>query len=234
MNSKGYGKLTLNGTETGKTFFLDSMVMHKGQFQCMEEGVKGSRLLLRFDVVINNLSNDSAIFYPYDNPLQLHYRLSDVTLGNYSKTGYFNISCIRDTFCYGLDEGNSNEMSTFYYACVHSGMSRNCQQRVYGTGDCRWIDITGLDILHLYNVTLNLVNPASPGAVRGSVDSTPWSTVISLRTIQRNTEPSSFKLISSILLFSGTPVIALIFSRFYVNQHRYERKQATVKKKKNS
>lgn len=231
VNSKGHGKISLNGTEIHKSFFLDSLVVHEGQFECLPPTVKGNRLLLRFDVILNNLSNDSAIFYPYTKPLQLHYQLYDNAYANVSRSGYFNISCIRDTFCYGLDEGNSNEMTPFFYACVHSGISAGCQQSVYGTGDCRWIDITGLDLFHLYRVTLSLVNPAEPGESRGTVDSTPWTTLISLKRIQRHSDPSVLHVVSSIILFGGTPAVALIFSKCYSREYQKEHTRRTSGKK---
>lgn len=219
VNSKGYGKVALNGTEINKSMYIDSIVTHAGQFTCMPPEVNGTRKLLRFDVVINNFSNDSATFYPYTNPLQLHYNVYDLTNGSIAKVGYFNISCIRDTFCYGLDEGNSNEMTPFYYACTHSGISKNCQQRAYGKGDCRWIDVTELNFFHVYRIMLWLEKPAELTKARGSVDDTPVFITVSLNNIQRRSEATTLQLVASISLFAGTPVFAVIFSSCFIRSH---------------
>ncbi len=222
VNSKGHGIIALNGTEIEKSFYIDSIVTHTDQFTCFNSTINGTRQLLRFDTVINNFSNDSAIFSPYTVPLRLNYLLFDLTEGLIANQGYFNLSCIRDTFCYGLDEGNSNEMTPFFFPCVHSGISKDCQQRVWAPGDCRWIDITNVSLNHLFRLTLSLEKPVELSTVRGNVNDTQWSTVISLSNIKRKKEASTLKLVSSIILFAGTPVIALIFTRFYNHQKRKE------------
>lgn len=222
VNSKGYGKVALNGTEIDKSMYIDTIVTHAGQFECFAPEVNGTRKVLRFDVVLNNFSNDSATFYPYTHPLQLHYSVYDLTAASIAIVGYFNISCIRDTYCYGLDEGNSNEMTTFYYPCVHSGISKNCQQTAPGTGDCRWIDVTNMDFLHVYRILLWLEKPAELTKAKGSVDGAIWATTVSLKNIQRRKEATTVQLVSSIALFGGAPVFAVIFSSCFIHKHRSE------------
>jgi len=225
VNSKGHGKVSLNGTEIGKSMYIDTIVTHSGQFECFPPEINGTRTLLRFDVVINNFSNDSATFYPYTHPLQLHYSMYDLTAANLVKVGYFNISCIRDTYCYGLDEGNSNEMTPFYFACVHSGISKNCQQTAPGKGDCRWIDVTNMDFLHVYRILMWLEKPAELTKAKGSVDSAIWTTTVSLQNVKRRKKPTTVQMVASIALFAATPVVAVLFSGCFIHKHRSEWKK---------
>jgi Lysyl oxidase len=229
VNSKGYGIINLNGTEIEKTFYIDTIVTHRDQFECYTSNITGKRILLRFDVVINNFSNESARFTPYVVPLRLNYALYDLTSGSYFVQSYFNISCIRDTICYGLDEGNSNEMTPFFYPCDHSGISSNCQERVWAAGDCRWIDITKANLFHVYRLTISLEKPIELSEARGGVDSTPFSTVFSLANIQRKQKSSTLDIALSIALFGGTSATILIFARVY---NHCKRKQFNALTKK--
>jgi Lysyl oxidase len=232
VNSKGYGIINLNGTEIEKTFYIDTIVTHKEQFECYDTNITGKRALLRFDIVINNFSNESARFTPYVRPLKLNYALYDLTAGSYFVQSYINISCIRDTTCYGLDEGNSNEMTPFFYPCDHSGISSNCQQRAWASGDCRWIDITGANLFHVYRLTISLEKPIELAEARGGVDSTPFSTVFSLANIQRKQKSSTFDIVLSVLLFGGFSASVLIFARVYNHCKRKQFNALLSKKQK--
>jgi len=231
VNSKGYGIINLNGTEIEKSFYLDTIVTHKEQYECYTSNITGKRLLLRFDVVINNFSNESARFIPYVRPLKLNYDLYDLTAGSYFIQSYFNISCIRDTFCYGLDEGNSNEMTPFFYPCDHSGISSNCQQRLWAAGDCRWIDITDANLFHVYRLTISLEKPLELAEARGSVNTTAFSTVFSLANIQRKQKATTLNIVLSVLLFGGTSATILICGRVY--NHCKRKQFNSLSKKQN-
>jgi hypothetical protein len=133
-------------------------VIYAGEFTCLPTEANGTRSLIRFAVSIFNPSNCSLRFQNYPSPLRVNYWLYDAT-PTLRKTGYFNLTCMRDVHCPIDPEQALQAFQTersHFLNCQVSGISPNCSFYNSNRIACQWIDITGFSAATTYTMSLQL------------------------------------------------------------------------------
>lgn len=207
-----------NAVALDSTKIADSLVVHNeeiyaGEFSCLPTTANGTRTLLRMAVAIHNPTDCHHSFQPYEAPVRLFYNVSD-SLDIVVKTGYFNISCIRDTTCSGV-HSILNPDRVLHTACRTGGLSANCSLYIPSRAQCQWVDITELSLSSGYVLTLYL-QPSLDGIGSGILDETPINIDFVPNSLLKRTGISTAGLILVIIAFTVPFAASFITSFVFV------------------
>ena len=136
--------------------------IYSGEYPCIPTYHNGSRRLVTFAVALRNSGNESVHFSPYDTPVRVNWWLES-PVNTLLSSGYFNLSCVRDTTCDG------GESALQFFVCQTGGLSSNCSTYLNTRTPCQWVDITGLNPWLTYWLRLSL-RPSIDGLGNGTLD----------------------------------------------------------------
>jgi hypothetical protein len=182
--------------------------IYAGEFSCLPDTANGSRTLVRMAVALYNPTECDYSFQP-QAPLRIFYDLSSST--EVLRSGYFNVSCVRDSSCYKSAKIPATERFMFYSACNTGGISANCTSYLSHRAVCQWVDITSLSLAVPYTLTLQL-QPSVDGLGAGIVDTTPINITFTPLNIRQRTGISTGSLVLVILAFTLPFAILYVLS----------------------
>jgi len=163
-------------------------------------------------VAIHNPTKCHYSFQPYETPVRLFYNISN-SMDTVVKSGYFNISCIRDTTCTGAHQ-LLDPNRVLYTACRTGGLSANCSLYIPHQAQCQWVDITELSLTSGYVLTLYL-QPSLDGVGSGILDDSPINISFVPNSLLKRTGISTAGLILVIIAFT-VPFAASFITSFVV------------------
>jgi hypothetical protein len=186
--------------------------IYAGEFSCLPDTANGTRTLVRMAVVLHNPTECDYSFQP-QTPLRIFYNLSDST--QVLRSGYFNVSCVRDSSCYKGHRATAIERFEFYSACRTGGISANCTSYLSNRAVCQWVDITSLPLEVPYTLTLQL-QPSVDGLGAGLLDETPINITFTPLNIRKSTNISTGSLVLVILAFTLPFAILYVISFIFL------------------
>lgn len=209
-----YDRLAFNASDINASFVLRHRTVYAGEFPCMDLNENGTRWLLQFATVLDNRHpNETLKIGAYHNtPARVDYNLTYPN-STIAVSGYFNLSCIRDSRCLQLNEPQ-------FFACHIAGVSSNCSSVITNHAPCQWIDVTGLDILTEFTLSMRI----QPGLLDHGVELLDTDTVynfsIILQTIANREVTNPLRTVAAYSGFLLPPLVLLIVTWIYLCQRR--------------
>lgn len=199
LNIVNSAVVNLDCTQIEQSFALQTQEVYAGEFTCLPTTANGSRTLLRFATVLNNLNSEPVRLTPYNHPIHLLYEFSSGS--TVLRAGYVNVTCLRDTSC------GKNPMRFMH--CKVGGIGAGCNMTLNHHLDCQWVDITGLFINAPYTLELQLA-PGIGGAGAGIIDTTPCTFTVWPNTLSYITVGGWQMQLGVFLGLTGLPVLFII------------------------
>jgi hypothetical protein len=190
--------VNLDCAQIQESFVLQTQEIYAGQFPCLPDTANGSRTLLRFSVVLNNLDDTAARLTPYRNPFHIIYQFNSSS--TVLRSGYLNVTCLRDTVCDGPRR--------FMY-CGVGGLGPACNMSLDRRLPCQWVDITDLLINNIYSLRLAL-SPGLSGAGIGVIDTTPCQFYVTPSSLDYLTIGGWRMQLGVFLSLTGLPTLFII------------------------
>lgn len=192
--------LKLDCAQIESSFALQTEEIYAGQYPCLPKTANGTRTLLRFATVLDNLFNESIRVSPYSTPLRIAYQFNSSS--TVLRAGYLNVTCLRDTQCTGR---------MLYWTCSIGGLASGCNMSLDRRLPCQWVDITGLLINMPYTMKLWLI-PGLGGVGASVIDPTPCQFSVVPGNFDYLTVGGWRMLLASFIAFTGMPVVFIIAS----------------------
>lgn len=180
------------------SFVIQTQEVFAGQYPCLPTTSNGSRTLLRFATVLNNLNSVPVRISPYKLPVRILYSMSFSSV--VVRSGYLNVTCLRDTFC--------GKRPPRYTRCDIGGLNSKCNMSLDHRLPCQWIDITGLLINNLYDIEMSLI-PALDGSGMAQIDTTPCTFSVVPANFDTLTVGGWRMMLVSFLVILGIPVVVI-------------------------
>jgi len=190
--------VNLDCAQIQESFVLQTQEIYAGEFSCLPSTANGTRTLLRFSTVLNNLYDEAVRLAPYRNPFHILYQLNSSS--TILRAGYLNVSCLRDTTCDGKRR--------FYY-CGVGGLGPGCNMSLDLRLPCQWVDITDLSINTVYSLRLQLA-PGLSGVGVGVIDTTPCQFYVTPSSLDYHTIGGWRMQLGVFLALTGLPVLFII------------------------